>query len=472
MSLLTHLNTFVDRCSKFDFPTNSSSEKRNVRQFLKRSIQTNNRNTDWFHPQFKPLKDEFQNLYSKYMNLVFPNVSDLSLLQRKQIIAFQILPYFQQAWNIIDRLPNFLRQDAEILFWHLFSFDSNRWFAFSLSHRSLYKSSQRTYDSALKNFALHFQTTPESFLDQCVAGNISPKLILEQLYKCIVFKRQSRSVLNSFLSALKHQLKKRNSSFLTSCPDFEWQLKAIYKLSSKKVDKHGIALSPVQIFRLLDYLLQLGTDQSVVLICQFMVCLFLAFRRTGLWDARWVHLVSKPGTFLLNERNTKTKTNIFPAYLPCSGGLFDFEFMLKILKSQAEEGAFVLCTPDRKDRFVSASWEKFVLRPINDALEVLGFNDIFEGKRFTAHSFRYTISAFLTDDLGLAPHLQAAVLKHVTVKPSSYSKVGQIYSFNTSEVRSFRKALEDWLVMNPSWATFWHRNLVTKAGYIQHQRGR
>ena len=155
--------------------------------------------------------------------------------------------------------------------------------------------------------------------------------------------------------------------------------------------------------------------------------------------------------------------------MPRLDGIFYFDFHLKILQEWARDSQFLFCN-DSREPHTETTWENEVIVRINRLLRLGGVSEEHFKLRWTTHSWRYSMSNFVSTELRLEPQIQACILQHFSSK-SSYSLTGALYALNNGECLSFWEALKNFSEKHTDTKNFYSDANVQWADlYAKHVR--
>ena len=160
--------------------------------------------------------------------------------------------------------------------------------------------------------------------------------------------------------------------------------------------------------------------------------------------------------FWIQTKTPTTKTSVgrFTAYLPkLRHSMWDLEFWLQVLSQYRDPNAiFLFVVPGEQGKgcmkFTPSRFDTYFINPLNQLLEDLDL--VQTGKRFTVHSFRYSLASSWCDELLLPEAIVAIALKHVAYKQGQYSATGSIYQLSGQQSLALEAALKKYARENPN----------------------
>ena len=457
------------------------------RQRLCESIRQRDVRSVTTHPKFNNLRVKFQ----ETLNLESENcppkgiahicAADLSpqVLQNLHSILYKI-------WACIDSLPHFLRRSAEQHFSIVFSPVSQIWLNFVLAHKQLTHSSKKQYNMTLNSFSYkNFDISGQQLVDSLLSRKIEMWQFYHALYNDFIFNNRSKSHVTQVSAALAYKFSLLGKTVHALDPYWNVRTNEIKKSERTAVSRHGRTLTLHCLTQVSQSWLATGTSLDLWRVAVLWVCYFLALRSSDLFSCErsWFNL--NHSEFWIKSRTPTTKTGLgrYDCYLPkIRGSLWDLEFWLQILdKYRDPESIYLFVVPGKlkqgRAKFTSHRFNRYFLAPFNDQLEKLGF---FQSvKRFTVHSFRYSLSSSFCDELELPDTIAACALKHTQYKKGKYSSTGAIYQLSGAECLSFKKALQKFaksdsslgqifssFLIHPSTRTKYERFLIWKTKFV------
>ena len=420
------------------------------RQRLCESIKSRDVRSVTSHPKFNTLRVKFQetlNLESE--NCPPKSFSTVCVNDISPLVLQNLHSILHKIWSCIDGLPNFLRRSAEQYFSAIFSPVSQIWLNFVLAHKQLSTSSKKQYNMTLNSFSYkNFDISGQQLVDSLLSRKIAIWQFYQALYNDFVFNNRSKSHVTQVSSALAYKFSLLGKTVHSLDPYWTVRTNEIKKSERTQVSRHGRTLTLHVLTQVSQSWLATGASLDLWRVAVLWTCYFLALRASDLFSCERSWFAVDFSDIWIKSKTQTTKTGIgrYDCYLPkIRGGLWDCEFWFQILDKYRDPASiYLFVVPGKlkqgRVKFTNHRFNRYFLTPFNDKLEKLG---LFQSeKRFTVHSFRYSLSSSFCDELELPDTIAACALKHTQYKKGQYSSTGKIYQLSGAECLSLQKALQ------------------------------
>ena len=293
-------------------------------------------------------------------------------------------------------------------------------------------------------------------LDSLISGEIHMWQFYLALYRDFVFQKRSKSHVNQVSAALAYKINLTGKQVHTLDPYWTVRIKEIGKSERTQVSRHGRTLTLDTLIQVSTSWLATGTSLDLWRVAVLWTSYFLALRAGDLFSCERNWFTVEFSEFWIKSKTPTTKTGVgrYDCYLPkIRSSLWDLEFWFQILdKYRDPKSIYLFVVPGKlkqgRAKFTTGRFNRYFLAPFNEKLEKLGI--LQSAKRFTVHSFRYSLASNFCDELQLPETVAACALKHTQYKKGQYSSAGAIYQLSGAECLTFQKALQKFAKTNQS----------------------